>query len=103
MSFFTSGTFWLIEGIFVCLVVVGLKVWAEDREFSMTVWKWVMAVGWLCFAGFTLAFIGTCLGENEPAAALRGGIVLVILTIVLGVIVGRRLGIFMKTERVQKQ
>ena len=96
MSFFTSGTFWLIEGIFLCLAVIGFKFWSEDRGLAMPPWKWALAFGWFFFVGFTLAFVGTCLGEGEPAAALRGGSVLVVLAGVSGFFVWRALGFFQK-------
>ena len=35
MSFFTSGMFWFLEGIFFCLFVIGFKLWAEDKGLSM--------------------------------------------------------------------
>jgi len=85
MGFFNSGLFWFIEGILACLAVRGIKIWAEDRGLILRWWKWLYVFAWFALAGFTLAFIGTSLGENEPIAALRGGILFGIITIILGV------------------
>jgi len=85
MGFFNSGLFWFIEGILACLAVRGIKIWAEDRGLILRWWKWLYVVAWFTLAGFTLAFIGTSLGEHEPIAALRGGILFGIITIILGV------------------
>lgn len=85
MQFFTSGLFWFIEGIFACLVVLGLKIWAEDRDIPMPWWKWILSFLWLVWVGFTLAFVGTSLGEGEPHAALMGGIIFGVVSVILGV------------------
>lgn len=85
MQFFTSGLFWFIEGIFAFFVVLGLKTWAEDRSIPMPWWKWVLSMLWLGLAGFTLAFVGTSLGEGEPHAALMGGIIFGVVSVILGV------------------
>ncbi len=89
MSFFTSGAFWFFEGILACLVVIGFKIWMEDRKVTMTYWKWMLFGLWLGLAGVTLAFIGTNLGENEPNAAIKGGLMLGFFTVMLGVIFWR--------------
>jgi len=85
MSIFNSGFFWFIEGILTCLVILGIKTWAKDRGIRLTWWKWFLILLWFSLAGFTLAFVGTSLGENEPIAALRGGVLFGVLTIILGV------------------
>jgi hypothetical protein len=85
MSFFNSGLFWFIEGIFACLVVIGLKIWMEDRGIPMPFWKWLLFGLWILFLGFTIAFIGTNIGENEATAALKGGILFGLISIILGV------------------
>ncbi|HHS13308.1 MAG TPA: hypothetical protein ENN03_06010 [bacterium] len=90
--FFTSGLFWFIEGILACVVIVGLKVWAEDRSVSMPWWKIGLIVLWWAWAGFTAAFIGTSIGEGEPHAALMGGIVFTVPAIVAAVLLWRFLG-----------
>jgi len=89
MDFFNSGFFWFLEGIIFCVVLIGFKAWMKDRGVSMNLWKWVALVFWLVLFGLTLAFVGTSLGENEPAAALRGGILFGLVTVLAGVILAR--------------
>ncbi|MFC1724047.1 dehalogenase [candidate division KSB1 bacterium] len=85
MQFFNSGFFWFIEGILFCLVIAGFYTWTREKGILMTFWKWVLFFGWILLFGFTIAFTTTSLGENEPAAALRGGILFGIITILSGV------------------
>jgi hypothetical protein len=85
MNFFNSGLFWFIEGIFACLVVIGIKIWMEDRGIPMPYWKWLLFGLWILFLGFTIAFIGTNLGEKEVTAAFKGGILFGLISIILGV------------------
>jgi len=89
MQIFNSGLFWFIEGIFVCLVIVGFNAWMKDKAIPMPFWKWIAFGIWLVLFGFTIAFIGTSAGENEMTAALLGGIVFGVITIITGVIVWR--------------
>jgi hypothetical protein len=85
MSFFSSGFFWFVEGVFACLAVLGLKLWAEDRGIPMPFWKWILAGIWVVFLGFTIAFVGTSLGENEVVAARLGGILFGLTSLVSGI------------------
>ena len=85
MSFFTSGLFWFIEGIFTCLMIIGFKTWMEDRRVPMPFWKWILFGLWVLIFGFTIAFIGTSIGEKEMAAAVKGGIIFSLFTIITGV------------------
>jgi hypothetical protein len=89
MDFFNSGFFWFLQGILFCLVLAAFGTWMKDRGVSMNVWRWSALVIWLVLAGFTLAFVGTSLGENEPTAALRGGILFGLVTILVGVVLAR--------------
>jgi hypothetical protein len=93
MDFFTSGLFWFIEGVFACLAVIGLKLWAQDRGIPMPWWKWILVASWVCLAGFTLAMVGTSIGEGEPRAGLMGGIVFGVLSMIVGVVFWRLLGL----------
>ncbi len=98
MSFFTSGFFWFFEGILFCLALMGLRAWADGRGVPMPFWKWALAAGWMLYCGFTLAFVGTCLGEKEKYAALWGGVFLGVVAIVVGVGFYRLLGFARKRE-----
>ena len=84
MHFFNSGLFWFIEGVFTCLVVIGLKIWMEDKGIPMPFWKWLLLGLWVLFFGFTIAFVTTSLGENEPYAAKIGGIVFGLISLITG-------------------
>ena len=91
MGFFTSGTFWFIEGLLVAVMAIGLKVWMEDRKVEMLWWKWVIAALFVLFVGFTIAFVTTSLGEFEPTAALLGGIIFGVGCSVFAIILWRLL------------
>jgi len=84
MQFFNSGFFWFIEGIFLCLVILGFNQWMKERAVNMTLLKWLAFIIWILIFGFTIAFIGTSLGENEKTAAIKGGIFFGIITIIAG-------------------
>ena len=85
MKFFNSGLFWFIEGILAVMVFLGIKTFMEDRQVPMPWWKWIFLGLWFLLAGFTIAFVGTSIGENEMIAALRGGIIFGVITIISGV------------------
>ncbi|MBT3198972.1 MAG: dehalogenase [Phycisphaerales bacterium] len=93
MWFFTSGAFWFIEGILCALAVIGLKVWMEDRNTPMRLWKWVLVGAWMLLLGFTIAFIGTSVGENEMVAAKKGGIIFSVICVIFGAVVWQLLQI----------
>ena len=97
MQFFTSGIFWFFEGLLFCLAIAGLRIWTEDRNIPMPLWKWVLVVVWILFAGFTIAFIGTSLGEHETTAAIWGGLIFGIGTVICFLILLRVLGFLRKS------
>ncbi|MCK5222360.1 MAG: dehalogenase [Candidatus Aminicenantes bacterium] len=85
MTFFTSGFFWFIQGILITVIILAFRVWMEDKGVKMVWWKWLMFGIWIILAGFTIAFIFTSLGEGEPTAAVKGGIIFSLITITSGV------------------
>ncbi|MBC8372666.1 MAG: hypothetical protein ISS69_17115 [Phycisphaerae bacterium] len=93
MWFFTSGAFWFAEGIVFVLAITGLKVWMEDRNTPFGLWKCLLASLWMLMLGFTIAFIGTSVGENEIVAAKKGGIIFSVICFITGVVVWRLLRI----------
>ena len=99
MQIFNSGLFWFIEGILFCVTVLALRAWAMDRAIPLTWWKWLGFGSWVLLAGFTLAFIGTSLGEGEPTAAIRGGLLFGLVSVIVGVAVWRTWLIGAKTDR----
>ncbi len=71
----------------------------EDRGNPMPIWKWILVVLWLLFWGFTIAFIGTCIGENELNAAITGGLIFSLFAVIAVIVLWRILGIGNKVER----
>ncbi len=99
MHFFNSGFFWFFEGILACLVFIGLEIRMEDRGIPMPFWKWLIFGLWVLFFGFTIAFVGTSLGEHEPQAALYGGIIFGSVAIITGAGTWRLLHLKGKKEK----
>jgi hypothetical protein len=93
MWFFTSGAFWFAEGILFVLAMIGLKIWMEDRNTPMGLWKWLLAGAWMLTVGFTIAFVGTSVGENEMVAAKKGGIAFSVICVISGAAVWQLLQI----------
>jgi len=93
MWFFTSGAFWFAEGVLLVLAAIGLKIWMEDRNAPMPLWKWLLVGAWILMCGFTIAFIGTSVGENEMVAAQKGGITFSVICVITGAVVWRLLQI----------
>jgi len=100
-SFFTSGLFWFIEGILACLVVIGMKLWMEDRGIPMPFWKWAIVACWFLGLGFTIAFVGTSLGEKETHAATQGGLIFGTVVIITGVVAWRLLHIGSRSKKTE--
>ena len=44
---------------------------------------------WMLLFGFTLAFVGTSLGEGEVQAAVKGGIMFAVVVVISGAALGR--------------
>ncbi|MFC1493073.1 hypothetical protein ACFL6O_03870 [candidate division KSB1 bacterium] len=84
MQLFNSGFFWFIEGIILCVVIMAFSAWMKEKNIPMPLWKWFAFVIWIFFFGFTIAFIGTSIGENEANAAVKGGILFGIISIISG-------------------
>jgi len=89
MQIFNSGLFWFVEGILFCVMVLALRSWARERAIPLAWWKWIAFGMWVLLIGFTLAFVGTSLGEGEPTAAIRGGLLFGLASVILGVAVWR--------------
>ena len=84
MQIFNSGIFWFIEGILCVMMILGLRAFIRERGIPMPAWKWVVFGVWVLFAGFTVAFVGTSLGEGEPTAATRGGLLFGLIAVIGG-------------------
>ncbi len=89
MQIFNSGPFWFVEGILFCVMILGFRAWIQDRSIPMPWWKWLVFLIWVLILGFSIAFVGTSLGEGEASAAVRGGIFFGIIVMLAGVGVWR--------------
>ena len=84
-----SGLFWFVEGILFCIMVLGLRAWAQDGAIPTPWWKWVAFVAWVLLASFASGFATTSWGEDEPTAAIRGGLLFGFLAVASGVALWR--------------
>jgi len=64
---------------------MAFKTWMADRYVPMPFWKWLLFSLWLAACAFTIAFVGTSLGEKEYNAAVKGGIIFTIILILWAV------------------
>jgi len=83
--FFNGSLFWFLMGILFVLIAAALKIFAEERGWTMTWWKWILALIW--YAIFSLSFYswGTLIGEDESSAGLKLLITGLIICVILGV------------------
>ena len=83
--FFEGNVFWFLMGMLAILVGVGFKYFADDRNWVLTWWKWLLVIVWYCI--FNLSFLawGTLIGENEPGAGWRVGLLGLFISLILGV------------------
>ena len=86
---FNSGLFWFVEGILFCIMVIGLRAWAQDRAIPTPWWKRVAFVVWVLLASFAIGFATTSWGEGEPTAAVRGGLLFGFIAVASGVALWR--------------
>jgi len=91
MAFFNSGVFWFMEGIFAVLAIVALKIWAQDKNIPMPLWKWLIVIAWVLFVSTCVAYVGTSIGEGEPNAALMAATFASVIAAISAVIVWRLL------------
>ena len=91
MAFFNSGAFWFIEGIFAVMAIIALKVWTQDKNIPMPLWKWLIVIAWVLFVAINVAYVGTSIGEGETNAALIGATFASVIMAISGVIVWRLL------------
>jgi hypothetical protein len=83
--FFNGPLFWFLNGIIFVVIVFALKVFAEDKGWSMPWWKWLLSGIWyLIFCTGFYAW-GTLIGENFPAAGFRFFLFDMVISLILGV------------------
>ncbi len=85
MPFLSSEMYWFLQGILFTVMTIGFKLWMEDRGVPMLWWKWMLWGIWMIWTAFTIGFVFTSLGEGEPVAASKGGILFGLITIVSAV------------------
>jgi hypothetical protein len=71
------------------VVILALSAWAREKGIRMSAAKWVLFVLWLLLVGFTIVFVGTSFGEGESVAAIRGGLLFGLISVIAGVGVWR--------------
>ena len=69
--------------------ILFLYLFMKETGREMSWWKWVISILWLLFFYFSIAIIGTFVGEGEPQAVLPGILFFGAFVIVTGVIVYR--------------
>jgi hypothetical protein len=82
---------WLIIGV---LVSVGVWYLMKAKRQAFKTTDWVLLVASVVLALFTIAFVGTMLSEPFPGAPRAAGIGALIfggITVLLAVVLGRRL------------
>jgi hypothetical protein len=82
---FSSNLFWLIMGMLSVLVGVGAVTWAKDLGLKMNWWKWLLTFLWYVLVNLSVAVPMTFVGENEPGAAVRTFLPLLVIIIITGV------------------
>lgn len=88
---FSGGVFWFGMGVVFVVVVLGARAWAEDLRLSMSWWKWLLALAWYALLNFSVALGFTFLGEEETGAGLKLLAFFGVITVILGVGLGRLL------------
>ena len=76
---------WLILGMCITIVIWNLYNWNQRLAQALKWWQWVIVGLWGTLLIITPAFIGTAYGEGEPRAAMVGGVMFSLITIVSGV------------------
>jgi len=72
MMFFEGNIFWFLMGILFLLIAGGFKVFAEDRGWKMTWWKWLLSAVWyLLFFSMSFYAWGTLIGEGFSGAGFK--------------------------------
>lgn len=84
--FFNGPVFWFLLGIVTIVVGAGFKAFAEDRGWTLTWWKWLLAMAWYGIFMTSFLTLGTLLGEfYESGAAWRLFALGMFISLVLGV------------------
>lgn len=83
--FIGGSLFWFLMGMVAVLVGCGFKAFADSKGWELNWWKWILIAIW--YGIFNLAFLtwGTLIGEMEPGAGWKMGLLLLFVSLILGV------------------
>jgi hypothetical protein len=77
--------FWFLMGAMLVLIVAAFKVFAEDRGWKVSWWKWLLVGFWYVIFSASFYAWGTLIGENEGDAGFKLFLIGLFISIVLGV------------------
>ena len=83
--FFDGNFYWLLNGILLVVIVMGLKTFAEDKGWTMTWWKWLLTGLWYLIFSTGFYGWGTLIGENFASAGFKMFLATFFASIILGV------------------
>jgi hypothetical protein len=82
---FDGPLFWMLMGILAVAIGGGLWSFADQHGWTMTWWKWILAVLWFALFGLSFYAAGTLVGEYEDRAGWRVLLLGLFFTAVFGV------------------
>ena len=83
--FFDGNFFWLLMGVLLVLVAAAFKAFAEDRGWTLTWWKGLLALIWYGLVWLTIYSGSTLAGENEGSAGVKLILFGLFICLILGV------------------
>ncbi|WP_420644354.1 hypothetical protein [Candidatus Leptofilum sp.] len=83
--FFEGNVFWFLMGMLAILVGVGFKAFADDRGWQLNWWKWLLVIVWYLIFNMSFLAWGTLIGEFEPGAGWKMGVLGLFISLILGV------------------
>jgi hypothetical protein len=79
----------LLIGVAAATTILVLFELSRERQWTVAVWGWALAVLGVIYTAFTLEVIATLLDEGAPQAALVSGILLGLIAVIGWVLMGR--------------
>jgi len=87
--FFDGKFFWLLMGVVFVLVAAGFRAFAQDRGWSITWWKGLLAILWYVVFCSSFYAWGTLMGEYEASAGFKIFLLGFFVSAILGVALWR--------------